>query len=99
MWIQALSYFREKGEDQRIKECLGHISKGHILSPLLVLEILQNHESDLTFDCVKEYLLKELQSQDKEIKDSRGEIDETMEGIQTLRDESVKLKSERKLFE
>lgn len=38
LWIQALTYFRGRGDEVRIKDCLNRIQG--LLSPLLVLEIL-----------------------------------------------------------
>ena len=99
LWLQALTYFRENGDSIRIKECLNYIGKGWLLSPLLVLEILQGDEGELTFDCVKEYLLTALGQHEDTISESKEEIVENMKLIEKIKDERIKLTSERKMFE
>ena len=60
LWIQSLNYFREQGEDEKLKECMFYIGQKDILSPLMVLDIIQNTNSDLKFKYIKEYMLSEI---------------------------------------
>jgi len=59
LWIQALTYFRDlpdMGNSERyIEEALAFIGDKHVLSPLLVLEILANKEN-LRFKVLKQFL-------------------------------------------
>lgn len=82
LWIQALTYFRDLESphcemcleralsiisNEKDKEKAKDSKKDEILSPLLVLEILQS-KPNLKFKVIKKYLLNRLEVQDRIIK-------------------------------
>jgi hypothetical protein len=63
LWIQALTYFRDlEGEESEIylEKALNFIGEKNILSPLLILEIIQNKPT-IKFRVLKKYLLERLE--------------------------------------
>ena len=99
LWIQALNHFREEGENFKIKDCLEFISKSEVLTPLMVLDILQNTDSDLKFKYIKEYMINEVQKLDNDIKERKVEIDENMKEIEKRKEEYKALTTTPKQFE
>ena len=97
LWIQALTYFRMAGKGNLIQESLKFIGKQQVLSPLLVLEILQQMPG-LEFRFLKEYLVAQLQHQHKSIVKNKEVVDENMGDIGAMRDEIKELKTSAKLF-
>jgi hypothetical protein len=86
MWIQALTYFRDHLPtpdcEIYIEKALSKISsekdkdkqKEEVLSPLLVLEILQS-KPNLKFKVIKKYLLNRLEVQDRVIRKNNRMVD------------------------
>ena len=70
---------------------------GEVLSPLLVLEILQS-KPNLKFKVIKKYLLNRLEAQDKVIRKNNKAVDKNMEKIKTMREEINELKTKAKNF-
>ena len=71
LWIQALQYFSKREEyncNEYIMQILANIEKYNLLSPLMVIKILSQN-STLTVDTVKEYLLKRMRKEEKEIEE------------------------------
>ena len=100
LWIQTLNHFREEGENLKLQECLDIISETEVLSPLLVLDILENNtDSDLKFKYIKDYMLKEIKKLDTNIKESKEEVDINLEEIQLKREQYRKLTSAPQMFE
>jgi|TARA_B110000285_G_C15042823_1_gene572700 vacuolar protein sorting-associated protein 11 len=109
MWIQALTYFRDHLPSPdceiSIERALSIISderdkdksKEEILSPLLVLEILQS-KPNLKFKVIKKYLLNRLEVQDRIIRKNNKAVDANMEKIKTMRNEIHELKTQAKNF-
>lgn len=108
MWIQALTYFRDHLPSPdceiSIERALSIISseskdksKEEILSPLLVLEILQS-KPNLKFKVIKKYLLNRLEVQDRVIRKNNKAVDANMEKIKTMRNEIHELKTQAKNF-
>jgi hypothetical protein len=100
LWIQALTFFRDlEGEDSEryLEKALHYIGKENILSPLLVLEIVQNKPS-IKFRVLKKYLLDRLESQDRVIKKNNKKVEENMEKINKMKAEVVELKTSAKSF-
>ena len=58
--------------------------KDEVLSPLLVLEILQN-KPKLKFSVIKKYLVNRLDVQDRVIKKHTKQVDENMDKIKKMR--------------
>lgn len=71
--------------------------KEDILSPLLVLEILQSKPS-LKFSVIKNYLLQRLEVQDRVIRKNNALVETNMTKIKTLRQEVQDLKCTAKNF-
>jgi uncharacterized coiled-coil protein SlyX len=101
LWIQALTYFR----DLPIPDCNNYLErslsaidkKDEVLSPLLVLEILQS-KPNLKFSVIKNYLLSRLQVQDKLIRKNNKQVDENMEQISQMRQQIKDFKTQAKNF-
>ena len=88
LWIQALTFFRDLDEEEKsssntsdsekyLEMALDHIGQNNILSPLLVLEIVQKKPT-IRFKVLKKYLLDRLESQDKVIKKNNKKVEENM---------------------
>ena len=99
LWIQALNHFREEGENSKLQECLEFIGEKKVLTPLMVLDILQNTDSDLKFKYIKNYMLSEIKKLDTKIKDSKDEIDDNMDRIEKKNKEYKILTTSPQLFE
>ena len=111
LWIQALTYFRDLPPPQdeiyleRALSAMSNISdkeknkdkKDEVLSPLLVLEILQN-KPKLKFSVIKKYLVNRLDVQDRVIKKHTKQVDENMDKIKKMRQEIQELKTQAKNF-
>lgn len=62
LWIQALTFFRDlesPDSEEYLQKALAFIGEKNILSPLLVLEIIQT-KKNLKFKVMKKYLLERL---------------------------------------
>lgn len=96
LWIQALTFFRDLENDSASEEYLQNalkiIGEYKILSPLLVLEIVQAKKT-LKFKVLRNYLLNRLKQQDEVIKKSKRKVDENMEHIQKMQNEIVEIKT------
>jgi vacuolar protein sorting-associated protein 11 len=99
LWIQALNHFRDEGENYKLKECLDYIGENEILSPLMVLEILENTDSDLKYKYIKDYMIAEIKKLDVNIKESKEEIEHNMKEIDSKKEEYKALTSQPQLFE
>ena len=102
LWIQALTFFRDldgvAGEaEDYLQRALQTIGDKKILSPLLVLEIVQARKN-LKFKVLRRYLLDRLRSQDEVIKKSKKKVDENMEAIGKMQSEMVELRTSAKTF-
>jgi hypothetical protein len=73
------------------------IGEHKILSPLLVLEIVQTRKN-LKFKVLRKYLLERLKGQDEVIKKSKKKVDENMEEISKMQTEIVELRTSARLF-
>ena len=60
--------------------------KDEVLSPLLVLEILQN-KPRLKFSVIKKYLVNRLEVQDKVTRKNQFQVEENMQKIKQMRQE------------
>lgn len=99
LWIQALNHFREEGENYKLQECLEYISEKEVLTPLMILDILKNTDSDLNFKYIRSYMLGEVRKLDSKIKNSKEEIDANMEGITEKKKEYQVLTTTPQQFE
>ena len=104
LWIQALTFFRDLKEgdgdnssEAYLQKALQIIGDNKILSPLLVLEIVQA-KKNLKFKVLRKYLLERLKQQDEVIKKSKRKVDENMEHIQKMQNEIVEIKTQARLF-
>ena len=108
LWIQALTFFRDLDEEEKsssntsdsekyLEMALDHIGQNNILSPLLVLEIVQKKPT-LRFKVLKKYLLDRLESQDKVIKKNNKKVEENMQKINEIKKEITELKTTAKNF-
>ena len=101
LWIQALTYFRDMPEKEDVEEylekALDIVGKESILSPLLVLEILQSKPT-LKFKILKKYLLQRLEVQDKVIRKNNRKINENTEKIGKMKEDIKDLRSSAKFF-
>lgn len=96
LWIQALTYFRDLPTPQDeiyLERALTAMSgdradkeknKDEVLSPLLVLEILQN-KPKLKFSVIKKYLVNRLEVQDRVIRKNSKQVDENTSKIKLMR--------------
>jgi hypothetical protein len=79
LWIQALTFYRDmKNQDEcekYLKEALEYIGRMNVLSPLLVLEILQT-KKDLKFKVLKQFLHSKLGQQSGTIKQKKRKVTE-----------------------
>lgn len=71
----------------------------NILSPLMILQIIQNTDSELKIKYVKNYLMKEIQKLESSISESKDEIETNIKSIASFKEEHRKLVSTPKLFE
>lgn len=102
LWIQALTFFRDlesaagDAEDY-LERALKIIGDNKILSPLLVLEIVQSRKN-LKFKVLRSYLLERLKQQDEVIKKSKKKVDENMDTISKMQGEIVEIRTQAKTF-
>lgn len=99
LWIQALNHFREEGENFKLQECLEYISEKEVLTPLMVLDILKNTDSDLKFKYIRNYMFGEIKKLDSKIKNSKEEIEANMQGIAEKKKEYQTLTTTPQQFE
>lgn len=95
-----MTFFRDlEGSDSEIylEKALHYIGAHQILSPLLVLEIIQNKPT-IKFKVLKKYLLDRLETQDKVIKKNNKKVDDNMDKINKMKTEIVELKTSAKSF-
>ena len=102
LWIQALTFFRDldpaSGDaEEYLSKALEIIGEHKILSPLLVLEIVQA-KKNLKFKVLRKYLLERLKSQYEVIKKSKKKVDENMEQITKMQAEVIELRTSAKTF-
>lgn len=102
MWIQALTFFRDldgvAGEaEDFLQRALVIIGEKKILSPLLVLEIVQARKN-IKFKVLRKYLLDRLKAQDEVIKKSKKKVDENVEQIKKMTEEMAELRTTAKTF-
>ena len=71
--------------------------KDEVLSPLLVLEILQN-KPKLKFSVIKKYLVNRLEVQDRVIRKNSKQVDGNVQKIKAMRQEIQELKTQAKNF-
>lgn len=80
-----------------MERALKIIGDNKILSPLLVLEIVQSRKN-LKFKVLRSYLLERLKQQDEVIKKSKKKVDENMETINKMQSEIVEIRTQAKTF-
>jgi hypothetical protein len=87
----------DSASEEYLQNALKIIGEYKILSPLLVLEIVQAKKT-LKFKVLRNYLLNRLKQQDEVIKKSKRKVDENMEHIQKMQNEIVEIKTQARLF-
>lgn len=110
LWIQALTYFRDLPDplcNNYLERALSALSfekdkgkdskKDEILSPLLVLEILQS-KPKLKFSVIKKYLLGRLEVQDRLIRKNNKQVDENLKKIEQMNLQIKDLQTQPKIF-
>jgi vacuolar protein sorting-associated protein 11 len=97
--VQALNYFREQDEPDKVMEWLRIIGETDALSPLMIIDILKNTNSPLKFRYIKEYMMTEVKKLDSSIKESKEEIRSNMEDINKMKEDHKSLVSTPRLFE
>jgi vacuolar protein sorting-associated protein 11 len=90
---RALSIISNEKDKEKTKDS----KKDEILSPLLVLEILQS-KPNLKFKVIKKYLLNRLEVQDRIIKKNNKQVEENMSKIKGMRSQIQDLKTKAKNF-
>ncbi len=75
-----------------LERALKIIGDNKILSPLLVLEIVQSRKN-LKFKVLRSYLLERLKQQDEVIKKSKKKVDENMDTITKMQAEIVEIRT------
>ncbi len=80
-----------------MEKALNIIGEKNILSPLLILEIIQN-KPKLKFKVLKKYLLDRLETQDKVIKKNNKKVEDNMSKIKKIKEEIVELRTTAKSF-
>jgi hypothetical protein len=80
-----------------LQRALQIIGERKILSPLLVLEIVQTRKN-LKFKVLRKYLLDRLKGQDEVIKKSKKKVDENVEQIRKMTEEMAELRTTAKTF-
>ena len=101
LWIQSLQYFSKKEEyncNEYIMQILHNVEKQNLLSPLMVIKILSQN-STLTVDTVKEYLLKRMRKEEKEIEEDQETINRHLKSIMDLKNQIDELKTEPIIFQ
>jgi hypothetical protein len=78
--------------EEYLERALKIIGDNKILSPLLVLEIVQSRKN-LKFKVLRGYLLERLKQQDEVIKKSRKKVDENLTEIAKMQGEIVELRT------
>lgn len=102
LWIQALTFYRdmEKKEEceKYLQMALEYIGRMNILSPLLVLEILQT-KKDLKFKVLKQFLHAKLGQQSGTIKQKKRKVTEIRNEIVENQMQTVQMKTTAINFE
>jgi vacuolar protein sorting-associated protein 11 len=101
LWIQALQYFSKREEfssKDYIMQILANIEKYNLLQPLMVIKILSQN-STLTIDTVKEYLLKRMKKEEKEIEEDQETVNRHLKSIMELKNQIDHLKTEPIIFQ
>jgi hypothetical protein len=92
-----LTFFRDLDSgvgdaEDYLERALKIIGDNKILSPLLVLEIVQSRKN-LKFKVLRSYLLERLKQQDEVIKKSKKKVDENMDTITKMQAEIVEIRT------
>jgi gas vesicle protein len=101
LWIQALQYFSKREEfncKEYIMQILANIEKFNLLTPLMVIKILSKN-STLTVDTVKEFLLKRMRKEEKEIEQDQETVNRHLKSIMELKNQIDRLKTEPIIFQ
>ena len=101
LWIQALQYFSKREEfncKEYIMQILANIEKQNLLSPLMLIKILSKN-STLTIDTVKEYLLKRMKKEEKEIEEDQETVNKHLKSIMELKNQIDHLRTEPIIFQ
>jgi vacuolar protein sorting-associated protein 11 len=101
LWIQALHYFSKLEEyncKDYIMQILAYIEKFNLLPPLMVIKILSQN-STLTIDTIKEYLLKRMRREEKEIEDDQETVSKHLKSIMELKNQIDHLETEPIIFQ
>lgn len=101
LWIQALQYFSKREEyncKEFIMQIISNIERLNLLQPLMVIKILSQN-STLTIDTVKEYLLKRMRKEEKEIEEDQETVNRHLKSIMELKNQIDHLKTEPIIFQ
>ena len=102
LWIQAVTYFRDLNEafksEYFLMQALEFIGSMNVLSPLLVLEILQE-KKDLKFKVLKKFMMTKLKAQTKTIKEKKRKVDEIRNEIVDIQLQTITMKTTSINFE
>jgi vacuolar protein sorting-associated protein 11 len=101
LWAQVLSYFCHAPETQEnvklIRQVLKYIEDESILTPLTVLQIASKNPN-LPLAVIRDYIINHLDSEAREAKKDRDDIDNLRAQILTIKEDNEKLKSHVKVF-
>eukprot|EP00004_Rigifila_ramosa_P020754 TRINITY_DN5423_c0_g1_i3.p1 TRINITY_DN5423_c0_g1~~TRINITY_DN5423_c0_g1_i3.p1 ORF type:complete len:536 (-),score=155.32 TRINITY_DN5423_c0_g1_i3:7-1614(-) len=100
LWVQVLGYFAERAEEchAEIKSILSFIDKDNILPPLLVVQILAQHEK-ASLAVVKDYISRRLQQEQLAIAEDQRQIRQFKEETEKMRAEMQELRTTAKIFQ
>ena len=79
-------------------QILANIEKYNLLTPLMVVKILSQNNT-LTIDTVKEYLLKRMKREEREIDENQETVNRHLKSIMELKNQIDHLKTEPIIFQ
>lgn len=98
-WIRALNYFLNstlESKNDFINQILDRITESDLISPILILEILQS--KDIPFELVRKHILKILTKGYKEINTNKSDFEKHDDKIKKFENELLELKTKASQF-
>ena len=99
LWVTVLSYFAHKDDcASQIAEVLDQVDHRGLLSPLIVVQILQENEN-IKISLIRDYIKKKLLDEQARISDDSKQIKQYSDETQKMREEIEEMKTSAVVFQ
>jgi len=100
LWVEVLSFFSSREQDcsAEVQEALGHIERGRLLPPLVVLQTLAKNPS-MTLAVVKDYVSRAITSESRLIEEDRAAVAKYETETARMRAELEEMRSSARIFQ